>query len=50
VGADRHQYTGIFGSQPYLVFLVLKNGSNMAEGFAAADAPAFVKQYFAGQR
>jgi hypothetical protein len=50
VGADRHQYTGIVGSQPYLVFFILKNGSTMDEGFAAADVPSFVKQYFAGQQ
>jgi ABC-2 type transport system permease protein len=43
-------YQVVSSSQPYLVFFALKNGSYMAEGFAAAAVPVFVKQYFAGQQ
>ncbi len=43
------QYTNGQDQQTYQVLFVLKGGNTFAGAFSAADAPAFVKQYFARQ-
>jgi len=42
------QYTDIYRyPKPYNVVFLLKNGNTFAGGFTEADAPSFVKEYFA---
>jgi hypothetical protein len=43
------QYTSGDGRQPYQVLFELKGGNSFGGAFGAADAPAFVRQYFARQ-